>query len=73
MTIKLYGGYSGSTKHVSMVLREKGVPYEFHKITLRTGDNKTPEYMAMQPFGQIPCLVSKSSSGSTLAMELVAF
>jgi glutathione S-transferase len=67
MTIKLYGGYSAVSQHVSIVLREKGVSYEFHKLSVRGGDLKKPEYMAMQPFGQMPCLVSASrecSSGS---------
>jgi glutathione S-transferase len=54
-----------------MVLREKGVPYEVQKIVLRTGDHKTPEYMAMQPFGQVPYIVSEiSSSRSELHSKL---
>jgi glutathione S-transferase len=58
MTVKLYGTYLGPTKHVEMVLREKGVPYEFHMLNLGSKEHKVPEYMAKQPFGQVPCLVS---------------
>lgn len=58
MTLKLYG-YSRSTctRKVRAVLAEKQVPYEFVTIDLLKGEQKTPEYLKKQPFGQVPYIV----------------
>mmetsp|Transcript_22392 Transcript_22392/g.38260 ORF Transcript_22392/g.38260 Transcript_22392/m.38260 type:complete len:237 (+) Transcript_22392:54-764(+) len=56
--MKLYGmAMSTCCRRVSMVLEEKGLAYEIVPVDLFTGGNKTPEYLALQPFGKIPVLV----------------
>lgn len=58
MVIKLYSHpRSPSGKIVSMVLYEKGTPFEFIKVDFATRQQKTPEYLAMNPFGVVPCIV----------------
>ncbi|KAJ7253568.1 glutathione S-transferase [Mycena rebaudengoi] len=53
MTIKLIGSpYSTCTKRCATVLFEKKVPFEF--INIDFDKLKTPEFLAKQPFGQIP-------------------
>lgn len=37
-----------------MVLEEKGVAFERVEIDLRAKEQKTPEYLAINPFGQVP-------------------
>lgn len=55
MAIKLYGNpLSTCTRRVSTVLREKNVPYEFHRIDFSKGEHKSPDYLKKQPFGQVP-------------------
>ncbi|XP_006456337.1 hypothetical protein AGABI2DRAFT_195499 [Agaricus bisporus var. bisporus H97] len=57
MVIKLYSHpRSPSGKIVSMVLYEKGTPFEFIKVDFATRQQKTPEYLAMNPFGVVPCI-----------------
>ncbi len=55
--LKVYG-MKGSTcgRRVLLALEEAKVPYEFELVHLFTGANKTPEYLALHPFGRIPVL-----------------
>lgn len=39
-----------------MTLEEKGVDYELIKVDIMKGEQKAPEFVAKQPFGQIPVL-----------------
>ncbi|TFK27922.1 glutathione S-transferase [Coprinopsis marcescibilis] len=57
MVLKLYGWpKSTCTQRVACALIEKKVPFEFIMVDLFKGESKTPEYIAKQPFGQVPCL-----------------
>jgi glutathione S-transferase len=56
--MKLYGDPgSGSTRRVLAALRHIGVEFEFALIDLFKGDNRTPEFLALNPNGMIPVLV----------------
>ncbi|KAF8072286.1 glutathione S-transferase [Lyophyllum atratum] len=55
MVLKLYGsGGSTCTRRVGTVLREKKIPFELVEVQLTKGEHKSPEYLAKQPFGQVP-------------------
>jgi glutathione S-transferase len=55
MVLKLYGNpLSTCTQRVATVLHEKNVPFEIVSIDLSKGEHKRPEYLAKQPFGQVP-------------------
>jgi len=55
MVLKLYGfPYSTCTARVATVLHEKKIPYELVVIDLAKGAQKSPEFVAVQPFGQVP-------------------
>ncbi|WEW58381.1 glutathione S-transferase [Emydomyces testavorans] len=55
MVLKLYGSpVSTATRCVAMVLHEKQVPFEFISVDLAKKEQKAPEYLAHQPFGQVP-------------------
>lgn len=61
MVLKLYGTShaAGGTAVVAMVLAEKRVPFEFIPIDIREKqENKTPEFLEKQPFGQVPVIVT---------------
>lgn len=60
MVLKLYsmsraGGGNGV---VALVLAEKQIPFEHIPIEMGTNDNKTPKFIAMNPWGQVPVIVS---------------
>ncbi|KAF7979713.1 hypothetical protein HWV62_41060 [Athelia sp. TMB] len=55
MVLTLYGtSYSACTKRVAVVLKELDVPFAFVNIDLLKGEHKAPEFLAKQPFGQVP-------------------
>ncbi|KAF5350518.1 hypothetical protein D9756_008530 [Leucocoprinus leucothites] len=57
MVLKFYGyTHSTAAKIVAMVLREKQIPYEYIPIDLGTRENRASEYLALQPFGQVPTI-----------------
>ncbi|MFM6152275.1 MAG: glutathione S-transferase family protein [Cuspidothrix sp.] len=56
--IKLYGHeISGNSYKVRLMLSLLNLEYEWIKVDLIKGEHKTPEYLAMNPFGQVPLLV----------------
>ncbi|TCD70990.1 hypothetical protein EIP91_000488 [Steccherinum ochraceum] len=55
MVLKLHGfPVSTCTLRVAVVLKELNVPFEFVPVDVRNRAHKTPEYLKIQPFGQIP-------------------
>jgi glutathione S-transferase len=38
------------------MLEEIGEPYDIHFMSLSKGDNRTPEYLAINPMGKVPAL-----------------
>ena len=62
MVLTIYGNaQSTCTLRVATVLHEKQVPFKFVNLDLKTGETKTPEHLARQPFGKVPVLVSLST------------
>ncbi|TCD71610.1 hypothetical protein EIP91_007357 [Steccherinum ochraceum] len=57
MTIQIYGfPFSVSVRRVLVALKELDVPYELVNVDVTKGENRAPEVLAVQPFGQIPYL-----------------
>ncbi len=42
---------------VRLALAEKGLEYQAHHLNLRAGDQKKPDYLALNPNGVVPTLV----------------
>ena len=56
--IKLYGHeMSGNSYKVRLFLELLKVDYEWIKVDLMKGEHKSPDYLALNPFGQVPLLV----------------
>lgn len=56
--IKLYGHeLSGNSYKVRLFLELLGIQYEWIKVDLMQGEHKSPEYLALNPFGQVPFLL----------------
>ncbi|KAJ7616990.1 glutathione S-transferase [Mycena polygramma] len=58
MVLKLYGpNYAaGGNGLVAMVLAEKQIPFELVEVEMSAKAHKTPEFLAMHPFGQVPVI-----------------
>lgn len=66
MTLRLYGiPTSGNCYKVELLLQQLGIPYETVLVNSREGENRRPEYLAKNPFGQIPAL--ELETGTVLA------
>ena len=60
--IKLYDfKTSPNCQRVKVVLAEKNLPYETVPIDLRAHEQKTPEFLKMNPYGKVPVLVDDST------------
>ena len=55
--IKLYRmDISGHCHRVELFLSLLGLPYELAEVDLRSGAHKQPDFLAKNPFGQIPVI-----------------
>ena len=55
--IKLYDFKSSpNCQRVKIVLAEKNLPYEIVPVDLRAQEQKTPEYLNLNPYGKVPVL-----------------
>jgi GST-like protein len=55
--IELYTSPTPNGYKVSIMLEETGLDYTVHAIDLARGEQKTPEFLAMNPNGRIPVIV----------------
>ncbi|KAF8214800.1 glutathione S-transferase [Mycena galopus ATCC 62051] len=58
MVLKLYAGpyLAGGGAIVALALWEKQVPFELVPIDMQAKEHKTPQFLAMHPFGQVPVI-----------------
>lgn len=54
----LYGGDYTRSMLVQWVLEEGGIEYEFRKIDILKGEHRTDEFLAINPAGFVPVLVT---------------
>jgi glutathione S-transferase len=60
--IKLYDFKSSpNCQRVKVVLAEKNLPYEIVPIDLRKQEQKTPEYLKLNPYGKVPVLTDDAT------------
>jgi GST-like protein len=61
--IDLYAAGTSNGMRARIALEECGLPYTLHPIDLAKGENKTPQFLAMNPNGQIPVIVDRDGPG----------
>lgn len=60
--IKLYDFKSSpNCQRVKVVLAEKNLPYEIVPIDLRAQEQKTPDYLKLNPYGKVPVLTDDAT------------
>ena len=68
--LKLYQfAASGNSRIVRVVLEEKGLPFERVNIDVTKGENRTPEFLKLNPRGKVPVLIHSTSAGDVLISE----
>jgi GSH-dependent disulfide-bond oxidoreductase len=67
--IQLYSLPTPNGVKVSIMLEETGLAYEPHLVSFDSGDQKSPEFLALNPNGKIPALLDpKGPNGEPLAL-----
>ena len=61
--IDLYAAGTSNGMRARIALEECGLPYTLNFIDLAKGENKTPQFLAMNPNGQIPVIVDHDGPG----------
>ena len=58
MTLQVYGDFgSGNCLKVKYIADATGTPYVWHDVRARSGGTATPEFLALNPAGQMPVVV----------------
>ncbi len=60
--IDLYTSSTPNGYKASVTLEELGLPYTVHAIDLRKQEQKTPEFLRMNPNGRIPVIVDRDAN-----------
>ena len=61
--LQYYGMPTPNGVKVSIMLEELGLPYEVHLIDFAANDQKTPEYLSLNPNGKIPAILDPDGPG----------
>lgn len=71
--IELYAAGTSNGMRARIVLEECGLAYNFHPVDMANGGHRKPEFLAMNPNGQIPVIVDSDGPGGkkvTLAQSM---
>ena len=66
--LDLYTWRTPNGKKAPILLAELGWPFELHMVNLGQGDQKKPEYLAINPNGKIPALVDTEGLSGELVV-----
>ena len=66
--VTLFHSPNTRSSGVLTLLEELGVPYELHVLNMNAGEQRRPEYLAINPMGKVPAL----RHGEALVTEQVA-
>src|ERR671934_600942 len=61
--LQLYSINSPNGVKVSIMLEEIGLPYEPHLVDFNKDDQKTPEFLSLNPNGKIPAIIDPDGPG----------
>jgi len=61
--IQLYSLPTPNGKKASIMLEETGLPYDAHLINIMKGDQRDPEFVAINPNSKIPAIIDPQGPG----------
>jgi glutathione S-transferase len=59
--IELFTAATPNGHKASVTLEELGLPYQVHALNLAGNDQKTPEYLRINPNGRIPAIIDRDN------------
>jgi len=63
--IQLYSLNTPNGVKASIMLEETGLPYEPHLVDFAQNDQKSPEFLSLNPNGKIPAMIDPNGPGGT--------
>ena len=69
----LYGGDFTRAPLVQWVLEEGGIPYDLRKIDIVKGEHRAPEFLAINPAGLVPVLITPEGEALYEAAALMVY
>jgi GST-like protein len=67
--LQLYSLATPNGVKVSILLEETGLPYEIHRISFDTSDQRSAEYSSLNPYQKIPAIIDPNGpDGKPLAL-----
>ena len=66
LMIELYTSPTPNGYKISVALEELEIPYNVHVVNLQAGDQKKPEFLAMNPNGRIPVIVDTENDNLSI-------
>ena len=73
MSVVLYGSQSSASLVVHWLLIELGIDHELRQLDFGRGEQKSPEYLAINPAGRVPALIVDGqvlTESAAIAMHL---
>ena len=67
--LTLYHAAPSRSSIAGWMLEELGEPYDLHVLSLANGEQRVPDYLAVNPMGKVPAL----KHGDTVITEAAAF
>jgi GST-like protein len=64
--LQLYSLDTPNGVKVSIALEEIGLPYEAHRVSFDTADQRSAEFLSLNPNGKIPAIVDPNGPGGQL-------
>ena len=61
--IELYAFATPNSVKVPIALEELGAAYTLHKVNIRAVEQKTPEFLALNPNGKVPAIIDTEGPG----------
>ena len=61
--LQLFSAPTPNGVKVSIMLEEIGLAYEAHRIDIMAGDNRTPEFLSLNPNGKLPAIIDPQGPG----------
>jgi len=61
--LQLYSLPTPNGVKVSIMLEEIGLPYEAHRVDFGNGDQRTPEFLSLNPYAKIPAIIDPAGPG----------
>jgi GSH-dependent disulfide-bond oxidoreductase len=61
--IQLYSLPTPNGVKVSVMLEETGLPYEAHRVEFERGEQRSSEFLSLNPYGKIPAILDPDGPG----------